>query len=611
MSVLVDKKQVILELIHKKNFPEALKYVQNLESSNDLNKEDNIALQLMKSQIYTNLGSPDIGLQLVEQVLKQHRDLLQKRSQLDAIVAKSEALRHLGKFEEHVPQIGIFGQSREAQLKRHLNLLEQGEKLLEDLVYQSILVQQDIEARIRLNKGITLRMLDHLDHSLQELNQSLALFKNGLNKEGIAESLASIGATYAAMGEFNAEEDHVMQSLGIYETISDEEAIAYTYMARLNAILQFKGQFERTLEYLQKANTISLKLGNQKAIGLSLHYLGDFYTRQGDLDRGKHYLDESMPFFEAINYKKLIAHTLQHYGWINLQRGNIETAFDYFNQSLATYEEVENNDWRIWPIWNLGIIAHYRGNFEEALKLYNKSLNLAINYKSISPIVSNFGRALALWKLGTLAFDMHAENQLSTYLVQLQSLYDQYKYPYIIQMHRLLQATVLKEKDRLKDKVKAQELFQLISEDVIIIREITVLALLQQCELFIFELKTTGNEYVLFEVKTLTTRLLEIGKKQQSYSVQIEASILQAQYAILEGDLQQALSLFDQAKSIAETQNLFILLNKVTFEQQRLQTEFEKWQDLIQRHASFQERIEHLKIENYLKEAQKTLNFLR
>ena len=81
--------------------------------------------------------------------------------------------------------------------------------------------------------------------------------------------------------------------------------------------------------------------------------------------------------------------------------------------------------------------------------------------------------------------------------------------------------------------------------------------------------------------------------------------ILQTKLSMVKGDVEEANNLLSTAKDIAEGKNLSTLLSQIKKEQEIIQSELDKWQDLFKRQASLQERLEQAQVSNYLQEAKK------
>ncbi len=113
------------------------------------------------------------------------------------------------------------------------------------------------------------------------------------------------------------------------------------------------------------------------------------------------------------------------------------------------------------------------------------------------------------------------------------------------------------------------------------------------------------------EVKALLTKFLDMAQAQKSANLQVDALLLQAQLEAVEGNLQQTTELLAQARATAEKYELHNLGEKAKAEQNRLENEMMKWQELLQRNAPLQERLEHARVEHYIKDAQKMITLHR
>jgi hypothetical protein len=90
----------------------------------------------------------------------------------------------------------------------------------------------------------------------------------------------------------------------------------------------------------------------------------------------------------------------------------------------------------------------------------------------------------------------------------------------------------------------------------------------------------------------------------------IEIFILQSRFAIIQGKLQRALRSLEQAQAIAQKQNLSTLVVRLEEEIFNFHAEYEKWVSLMQRNIPMHERLEHARITDYVKEAQKLIHLL-
>jgi hypothetical protein len=160
---------------------------------------------------------------------------------------------------------------------------------------------------------------------------------------------------------------------------------------------------------------------------------------------------------------------------------------------------------------------------------------------------------------GQLEAAQQYEQQLLTYREQLEGAYQDY-------LFRFIRALMLKTSPRTRNKMKAQEIFQQLAEENVINFEWTIQANLHLCELFFFEFKSSEAPEILQEIHTLTNRLLDQAKAQNSHSLLAETYVLQAKLALLELDVPHARRLFTQAQTIAEEKGLEKLAKSISHE---------------------------------------------
>jgi hypothetical protein len=83
-----------------------------------------------------------------------------------------------------------------------------------------------------------------------------------------------------------------------------------------------------------------------------------------------------------------------------------------------------------------------------------------------------------------------------------------------------------------------------------------------------------------------------------------EALLLQAKFALIDGELQQAQTYLTEAKTVATELNRSLLIARVETEQTQLTTDFTKWTNLIRQNAPLQERLTEARLEEYLQKVQ-------
>ena len=127
------------------------------------------------------------------------------------------------------------------------------------------------------------------------------------------------------------------------------------------------------------------------------------------------------------------------------------------------------------------------------------------------------------------------------------------------------------------------------------------------CDLLLDELKTYGETEVLTETKDLIKLFKSFAMDNNLYPFVIEALILDSKLSLIEGEINQAGEILDDAFKITQEKNLIFLQNKVELEKQELESNLVTWNSLVEQNASMYDRINQSKLQNYLKKAQAQL----
>ncbi|MFX0182020.1 MAG: tetratricopeptide repeat protein [Candidatus Hodarchaeota archaeon] len=448
------------------------------------------------------------------------------------------------------------------------------------------------------------------NHAIECNQRILSIHKALGDKKRIADAFAAIGNIYwHGKGEQALGLEYSQQSLALYEELDNKEGIAYSLFL-LHVIYRFGlGRTDLAFKILQRGLTLVEELGNPERKFLILRMTAYWYLREGEYNLVLEYLQKALTVAEDLDYKGYLADIHSQFGLFYIDKGELDQALEHLHESVTLFNETNFyfENLCTWPLIFLGRIYHDRGNFEMALEFFKRGLALSVEF------AYSFAVGAVLDSLITLAIDIGYREQGEPFLRQFKDLTLKHEHKSISQVYRVVKAKFLKASTRLKDKMEAQAIFQqVVNEEKEIINVGTVIeALLHLCELLIYELHITGDEEVFKEVKTLLIKFLNITQAQKSVNLQVNALLLQAQLKAVEGNLQQTTELLTQARVTAEKYELHILGEKAEAEQNRLENEMMKWQELIQRNAPIQERLEHARVEHYIKDAQKMITLHR
>jgi len=448
------------------------------------------------------------------------------------------------------------------------------------------------------------------NHAIECNQRILSIHEDLGDKKRIAGAFAEIGGIYWHFkGEPVLGLEYFQQSLALYEELDNKEGIASSLFFLYVIYKWGLGRTDLAFEIIQRGLTLVEELGNTKGKFWIFERAADWYLREGEYNLVLKYLQKALTVAEDLDYKGYLAIIDFKLGSYYIDTGELDQALEHLHESVTLFNETKFYFQNLcsWPLVLLGRIYHDRGNFEVALEFFKRGLALSVEF------AYSFAVGGVLDSLITLAIDTGYQEEGEPFLQQFKDLSLKHEHISIGQDYRVVRAKFLKASTRLKDKMEAQAIFQqVVNEEKEIINAGTVIeALLHLCELLIYELQITGDEEVFKEVKTLLTRFLDMAQAQKSVNLQVDALLLQAQLEAVEGNLQQTTELLARARTTAEKYELRILGEKAEAEQNQLENEMMKWQELLQRNAPLQERLEQARVEHYIKDAQKMITLHR
>ncbi len=480
-------------------------------------------------------------------------------------LALADQLIVKGKYEEALRLVETLEKSDKLKTKEHLTCQVRKSTILNKLGYYSQ----------------ALELLENTSKESKINNYLLVLMDSIVEK---AYSLWRLGRLNQAL-EILKQNDEILLALEKKEKREVKRQQASTLKLK-GVIHQSKGNYDKALSLYSRSQMIWNELNDQKEISSILNNIGVLYRTKGELDRALEYYQQSLAICKEIGNEDDIATATNNIGNIYLYKGEIDLALESFKQCLRLWEGIGNNQYTALVLYNIGDIYQQRGDWETSALYYKESLNLRERVGNKVDIV------LSLYGLVTVSLDAQLKEKAKRYLDRIFEIQKNEKSEFISQICRVAEAHYLKTSSRMKDKVRAQELFQGILEDDVLDHSITITALLNFIELLLEELKMSGDQELLDLIKTMIESLSEIAEHQNSFTLLAKTFLLQSQLALIDLDLVKARILLTQAEQIAEDKNLKHLAMKISNEHDVMLEQLSDWEDLINKNASLKDRLE-------------------
>jgi len=153
-------------------------------------------------------------------------------------------------------------------------------------------------------------------------------------------------------------------------------------------------------------------------------------------------------------------------------------------------------------------------------------------------------------------------------------------------------AVYLKNSPRAINRGKAEEMLKQSIEEGIPDYEFLRHALVNLCDLLLFELRATNETEILDELQNYIFQLFETVKNSRSYSLLAETYLLQARLSLITLDIIKARRFLTKAQEIAENYGLDLFAKKISSEHDDLLKQLELWEKLKESKAPLGERME-------------------
>ena len=405
------------------------------------------------------------------------------------------------------------------------------------------------------------------------------------------DAVIEIAHSFWRLGEFDKSLGIISENDRFFTKLKQQKNSKLKYkeaiVLRLQGVVYHsKGELDKAQKLYRRSLDIWEKVGDKKEISTVMNNLGVLFKTKGELHKALDYYENSSKFYYEIGNKDDIATSLNNIGNIYRLQGELEKALENYKQSLSYWEEFGNNQFISLSLCNIGEIYQQKGDFDTAVYYFKKALNLR------EEIGNKHEIALNIFYLISVSLDAKEKRRAERYFNRLKEINGLDTDKVVFQMYRLAEAMILKTSNRMRDKVQAQELLREIIEEEIVDHSLTVLSLLNLCELLLEELKITGEKDVLEIIKPIVGSLDEIAKQQRSYDLLVKIYWFKSQLALIDLNLKKAREMLSNAQSIAEKKGLRRLAMNISSDHDELLNQLSEWEELISKNASLKDRLE-------------------
>jgi tetratricopeptide (TPR) repeat protein len=418
------------------------------------------------------------------------------------------------------------------------------------------------------------------------------------------ELLLLEGIYFGTIFEFEKKITYLQAAIEIFQAL-DERFLLATSFLELGIAFRWLFDFDQATKSVIQAKTIFQGLDLKGKVGicyLRLSYI-HVYSSQTNVcfESGK----QALEIFNEVKNEigKLYAKLWLGYG--NLNKGNIDKAEEYLFGAKGTLESMPNSgnsllNEEFGLHYLFGRLSLQKGDYSKAIEYLEKAYSITQTLDKL-PHYTYFLPFLLSGFLVQVFLEINNLEKASDYLEIMNKMQESQNQNFLFFKINLnySNALFLSTKQRSKSKAEAQQLLdEVINEKMDYEFKIGIMIL--KSWLLLDELQVYNDQEILTEIEVLFSQMKSIANKQRSFYIMVELTRIQAKLAIIEGKMDKALELLQNAKKNSLERGLGRVLKKVTNDLETLNNSFDNWQMIIKSNPSLRTKIETIRLENYI-----------
>jgi predicted ATPase/DNA-binding SARP family transcriptional activator/Tfp pilus assembly protein PilF len=262
--------------------------------------------------------------------------------------------------------------------------------------------------------------------ALRFYEESLAIYQELGDKQGIASAQTGLGVVYISRGDYHTSRTLITDSLRLYREIEDRAgeaaalanlgwvaqetsdyplAIEYEEAALVSVrdlgdrfmlidllndlswSLFRQGQYDRARATAEEMMAVAIELENKHGLQNARDKLALIAQQQGDVDLAIKMMEANLSLNREMGVRIGIAVTCNNLGYVHICGGrDLERARILLEESSSLCLEMGRKTASIHPAINLAHLALLQGNYEQAKTLLKRSLQIAFDVSARRPL---------------------------------------------------------------------------------------------------------------------------------------------------------------------------------------------------------------------------------
>jgi predicted ATPase/Tfp pilus assembly protein PilF len=278
----------------------------------------------------------------------------------------------------------IFAQAlaRYGRLYHLLGQYDQAKALVNESVaiFREHNDQQGVAVGLNYLGKIAYRLGDYTD-SIDLSQESLNICRQINYQWGMVSALETLGTTAEGIGQYNEARLRFQEGLDICRKIDDRRGIA-TLLNGLGHVEWRLGQLEDARQFCQESLAIYREIGDRRGMSLTFKNLGNVASNVFDFDLAEQQYKRGLALAREIGYQWGVAALLNNLGNLAWEQGRFDKAKTYCQESLEFWRQL-GDQWGIGgSLETLGSVAIERGEWLEAKAYFRSALEIGIEIQS-------------------------------------------------------------------------------------------------------------------------------------------------------------------------------------------------------------------------------------
>ena len=212
--------------------------------------------------------------------------------------------------------------------------------------------------------------------------ESLAIYREVGDKQGIASSLIKLGNAATEVGDYGIASEFLEEALTIWRDLEDKHGTARALISLGWNSLR-PGDYHLANVRLEEALALSRELEDTRGMGFELAGLGEVALRQGDTERAARLVEESLELRRHLGNKWGVGVSLGILGWVAMREGDWNRAIARLGESLEVRREIGDKSGCAWCLERLAEVALAQGQAEKAVRLFAAGAELRASISSV------------------------------------------------------------------------------------------------------------------------------------------------------------------------------------------------------------------------------------